>query len=151
MSGVTKFRGYDLDHNRWRFGHYYEGVMTDAPMCLHDCRINRIIVIDGMFYHVDPKSVGQFTGLKDSKGIEIWEGDIVTAFCNINKISDPDLTSREPEYDLKVITKKNGSFVLANEKYSYCGVLAFSGFTMPENLTVVGNIYQNPELLKGEV
>lgn len=91
----------------------------------------------------------QFTGLHDKNGVKIFEGDIVLAFCNINKISDPHLApTRDPEYNKKIVGYGKGGFYLYTEKYSFCGVLGYSGSTMPENLEVIGNIHQNDDLLK---
>jgi len=90
----------------------------------------------------------QFTGLHDKNGKEIYEGDIVLSFSNINKISDPHLTNRDPEYDKKFIKYKNGAFILSSKQYDFCGVLGYNSATKPEILEVIGNIYESPELLE---
>lgn len=77
MSREILFRGYDLENQRWQYGSYYKGVLTDTPFRLDDCRVNHLIFIDGTFFHVVPESVGQFTGRKDVRGVDIYEGDIV--------------------------------------------------------------------------
>ena len=78
-------------------------------------------------YEVLPTTVGQFTGLLDKNGKKIFEGDIVKYE---NKI-----------YEIKYL-EKYARFAPSNE-HSVFMVCAFN------HLEVVGNIHDNPELLKG--
>ena len=66
----------------------------------------------------------QYTGLKDSKGVEIYEGDIIKYLSSYYGI----------------VKFYNGSFVRGNDN----GYADIDG----ENSEVIGNIYENPELLK---
>lgn len=77
----------------------------------------------------------QSTGLKDKNGIEIYEGDIVQHSEKPNPCFS---------YPFKVIQARTGEWRLDNFR---CGtVLAFSN---QDELEVLGNIYENPELLEG--
>ena len=81
-----------------------------------------------IFYRIRNKTVGQYTGLNDKNGNKIFEGDIVK---HDNKI-----------YVIKYL-EKYARFAPTNS-HSVFMVCAF------EQLEIIGNIHDNPELLKGE-
>lgn len=74
---------------------------------------------------VDPKTAGQFTGLNDKRNKPIYEGDIV----------------RHDE---------NGKcYAIVYDAPMFCFAPNEDGFAFlnhPEQLEVVGNVYDNPEL-----
>lgn len=78
----------------------------------------------------------QYTGLKDEKGVEIYEGDIVKY----------KYISREQIAEIKYNKEKLG-FDFADNKvnlsYAY-------NFRQINNIEVIGNIYENPELLENK-
>ena len=91
----------------------------------------------------------QFTGLTDKNGKEIYEGDIVRSFDNINRVSDPHLSVSEPTYKTTSVEYYNGAFRLTCSEFKHgCGIVNNYAGAMAKDLEVIGNIYETPELLK---
>ena len=97
---------------------------------------------------VIPDTIGQYTGLKDKNGKKIFEGDIVrytdivTEYEeNTRPYSYKDIFEGEVTYDYD-------SFWI-NDRQLY-QIAAYDDEFDPE-MEVIGNIYDNPELLKEEL
>ena len=166
------FRGKRLDNGEWiASGNiiHFNPEHGEDPVFIpgfnekctstHDEFDNIIAFIEVAFYKVDPKTVGQFTGLTDKNGVKIFEGDVFEFPDEIFESFD---TSCGTEYNSW--ETENRGVVGYNEDYGRYDFVQYKygnntvEADMHENkyiefadfvsqLEVIGNIHDNPELL----
>ena len=81
----------------------------------------------------------QFTGLKDKYGKKIFEGDIVK-ILSWDKAEDDEPAD---SFFIDVVCFKNANFTLQKESH-----YTLSEWNKPRKFKIIGNIFENPELLK---
>lgn len=118
------FRGKLKSNDEWSFGNL-------------NISLRAIVIITpdktpiGKYGQIIPETVGQYTGLTDKNGKKIFEGDIVTM----------------PKYGggrhKSVVYFRKGKFAVDGSNYGFKDIC-------PKNMEVIGNIYDNPELLEVE-
>lgn len=80
--------------------------------------------------------VMQFTGLRDTNGVEIYEGDVI----EMDREMHPHLSGRWP------IIYRNAAFVVGESGMYFWD---YADGKSDATVRVIGNIHQNPELLEG--
>lgn len=136
MRTIT-FRGKVKHEGRWVYGSllvYGDGEHNIFEQREHNYKLDS--------YNVEPETVGQSTGLADHNGKEIYEGDIITV---------------KGDYPRVVLWDKMSWALMPTEYYhdaDFWGMnLQHPGLdwweTFADEFEIIGNIYENPDMLKG--
>ena len=133
MAREILFKAKRKDNGEWVEGYY--AIAIDK----RGIRQHNILVADhslGYFkwYVIDESTICQYTGLTDKNGNKIWENDIV-----------------QNEYERNGFQKLRIHYSTENTKYVLMN--AYGMFTdfdkLLGQLEVIGNVFDNPELLGG--
>lgn len=127
------FRGKRIDNDKWIEGFYCQ---TNSGSFIRDKSEN------GFTYPVIPKTVGQYTGLTDKNGKKIFEGDIVVCSQRI------DGNWVDEHIEKGFVEMKHGAFGLHRKQGYY---RPFKDWLEDYEYEVIGNVHDNPELLKKEM
>ena len=130
---TIKFRG--LYSGTWVYGNLILGKIENKEFA----QIENTEFEDYQNWAVDTETVGQFTGLLDKNGKEIYESDVVRVDDDWDKYG---MTAGE-SYEVYF---NEGGFRL-KPKYDKNA----RGYWLEDNneFEIIGNIYENPELIEG--
>lgn len=140
MKREIKFRAKDKRSGEWCIGelHLASKVPHIHPDVLSSIPINT-------------DTVGQFTGLKDKNGKEIYEGDIVEWLFFYTICSSNGANGDREELLIGVVEWRQGGFVfrVLENDFENAGWYSISDLNTETqtDVEVIGNIYDNPELL----
>ena len=109
--------------------------LSEPCTCCHDEKDNIIAFEKGIFYKVDTKTVGQYTGLKDKNGKRIFEGDVAKVLQGKDK-------------DIAYVGFENGAFMLYPKTGNIYERTLWEYWYNDWDVEVIGNITDNPELLE---
>lgn len=146
---TIRFRGKRLDNGEWVYGYLCENGYGE--ICIQE-KVRK--VIDGFtvlnrLYIINTNTIGQYTGLDDVNGKEIYEGDILLRKC----LNPDSCTNERIEYKSQVYfstTTNPSGWRIKNSTKTGGWSTPLSWSKLYNNQAVViGNIYDNPELLKG--
>ena len=122
-----KFRGKRLDNGEWLYGSL---VILNGRYFIFD---------DANRHEVDPTTVGEFTGLKDKNGKEIYEGDVIRS-----PLSEDKTRPHRIFYHTG-----NAAFMGALvDRKELCYLRLDQDWIYKFGKEVIGNIHDNPELIK---
>ena len=128
MTREILFRGKRVDNGEWVEGYYSPVNIPITGNMGHFINVGGYRAVE-----IDPETVSQFTGLCDKNDVKIFEGDIIeyTDGCN-DWLGAVKYASDDAQFVVRFIGGDVESF-----DNLYCG-----------NCEVIGNIYDNPELLE---
>lgn len=126
------FRGKSIDNGKWKYS------MSLARHATENGIITSYYIGSG-YDIVKAETVGQYTGLTDKNGTKIFEGDILSyEYGDLKKRGFVFYYDRGAKFGIKENDGHNNLSLLHDTQ-----VRAW-------NIKVIGNIHDNPELLKGD-
>ena len=150
------FRGKRLDNGNWIIGqliNYEDGrariIKSHTDIFCYEKDESIIQTVANM---IDPSTVGQFTGLTDKNGTKIFVGDVIKTDNGKQKAIS---VVKYGNFRPKMIYHMFRNYIGYEPKQDQHGVYCETDneqmvlFDSPTCIEVIGNIYDNPELLGG--
>ena len=139
---TIKFRGFNRKNNEWLHGFYLQNRGWHF-VCPDEFAVNK----SWDDYQVDPETVGQFTGLLDENGKEIYEGDILDSLKGRFVIG-----WGNEHCGFEVLQPCRGKLLYLSDLYEDMTASEDTTEYEPDKSewewSIIGNIHDNPELIK---
>ena len=136
MDREILFRGKLLYDDDWAYGYFVKGGTRN-------CIVESLASYPK--YDIEPHTVGQYTGIKDINGTKIFEGDIVEITCKFK--------GKVEFENCGVVKYKDSGFIVDiftdEEAFDFILMQSVCNNEREDSYIVIGNIYDNSELLKG--
>ena len=145
MKREIEFRGQRADNKEWVYGFYYKRTYFYG-----DLSVKHYIIVSNEdlgydqaleYYEVIPETVGQYVGIKDKNGKKVYEGDIV--YCSYNNCEVVFGLYGVCDYKTVGFFMKVNEALFTDEEDNF----VYWGFEDGDKIEVLGNVYENPELL----
>lgn len=136
---TIKFRG-KTKQGEWVTGYYVGKSSLNEVAILPPQNVNYDIgyINDSECYYCIADTIGQFTGLYDKNGKEIYEGDILRFGNSPSRVCEVKWNERITAFCIRFYFECN------------LGVRPLGEWVICErSVAIIGNIHDNPELLKG--
>lgn len=127
-----EFRGKHTHSNDFVFGYYVFNKERNEHKIDNGC---------GISWFIKPETVGQYTGLKDRNGTKIFEGDIV-------KFTDYDSYDYEC-FETAGVVMYGGNMFYVTNRHNVGMEDLVDDLENTMECEVIGNIFDDPELLEG--
>lgn len=137
MKRQIKFRGKSLKNKKWVYGDLMRNICATRIVRYKETDNESGQRADWEYIEVDDSTIGQFTGLYDCNGKEIYEGDIVVYGVEIKHIA-------EFKHGMFGYTLMDGTFIGYGENQNF----TFNPLDKSSVHEVIGNIHDNSSLLK---
>ena len=151
---TIKFRGKASHNGEWLYGdliniHGEYHILGEDDMCEDGHHVTQD---SDRPTWVEPKTIGQFTGLYDKNGNEIYEGDILR-YPAKDKSQEENFVSFEVFWHDNDCADNHVGWQIDRRHFHgcICGTFDISTFLprYTKKMVIIGNIHDNPELLEG--
>ncbi len=136
-----RYRAQRLEDKKMVFGFYTEDYVGVPFIQGFKGAVNET-------YRIDYKTIGQFTGLRDNNGEDIFDGDIVTYDGTPYLVNALKATGVIVNYKGSWALKYKASYKTTDGREVYNHYHFHSEDFFDRKSTVIGNIYDNPNLLQ---